>query len=110
VAGTDPQAPVLHLPAQRPVPLPAGVPEVAWRAGLDLNPLGAAGEDDVAGLSCLLWPGETGRGRTPRRALATARRWPPALHRGDLPADLPDLAARVPSGATLVVYHSAVLA
>ncbi len=83
---------------------------MAWRAGLDLNPLGAAGEDDVAGLSCLLWPGETGRGRTPRRALATARRWPPALHRGDLPADLPDLAARAPSGATLVVYHSAVLA
>jgi hypothetical protein len=33
-----------------------------------------------------------------------------ALHRGDLLTDLPRLAAQAPAGATLVIYHSAVLA
>jgi hypothetical protein len=32
------------------------------------------------------------------------------VHRGDLPCDLADLAAKAPREATLVVYHSAVLA
>jgi hypothetical protein len=32
------------------------------------------------------------------------------VHRGDLRTDLPALAAQAPAGATLVVYHSAVLA
>ena len=37
VTGTDPQAPVLTCEPRGPVPLPARVPDVAWRAGLDLN-------------------------------------------------------------------------
>jgi hypothetical protein len=41
--------------------------------------------------------------------VATARRDPPAVHRGDLLTDLPALASRAPPGATLVIYHSAVL-
>jgi hypothetical protein len=110
VTGTDPQAPVLRCRPGGPVPLPGRVPEVAWRAGLDLNPLDAADEDDAAWLSCLLWPGETGRAERLAGALATARRSPPALHRGDLLDDLPGLAGQAPPRATLVVYHSAVLA
>ena len=110
VTGADPQAPVLRCRPGGPVPLPSGVPEVAWRAGLDLNPLDAADEDDAAWLSCLLWPGETGRAERLAGALATARRSPPALHRGDLLDDLPGLAGQAPPRATLVVYHSAVLA
>ena len=110
VAGADPQAPVLHCRPDGPVPLPSRIPEVAWRAGLDLNPLDAAGDGDAAWLSCLLWPGETGRAERLAGALATARRSPPPLHRGDLLADLPGLAAHAPPHATLVVYHSAVLA
>jgi len=43
-------------------------------------------------------------------AVAAARRDPPPVHRGDLLTDLPALAAQAPAGATLVVYHSAVLA
>jgi hypothetical protein len=35
---------------------------------------------------------------------------PPAVHCGDLLEDLPGLAAQAPPRATLVVYHSAVLA
>ena len=43
-------------------------------------------------------------------AVASARRDPPAVHRGDLRTDLPAVAARAPADATLVIYHSAVLA
>ncbi len=43
-------------------------------------------------------------------AITAARRDPPVVHRGDLLTDLPALAAQAPAGATLVVYHSAVLA
>ena len=109
ITGTDPQAPVLHCKPSGPVPLPDRVPAVSWRAGLDLNPLDVASDADMRWLECLLWPGERGRRQRLVGAIATARRDPPAVHRGDLLTDLPALASRAPSGATLVIYHSAVL-
>jgi hypothetical protein len=109
ITGTDPQAPVLHCKPSGPVPLPDRVPAVSWRAGLDLNPLDVASDADMRWLDCLLWPGERGRRQRLMGAVATARREPPAVHRGDLLTDLPALASRAPSGATLVIYHSAVL-
>jgi len=110
VAGTEPQAPVLTCQPRGPVPLPARVPEVSWRAGLDLNPLDVTDTDDVRWLECLLWPGETGRRERLDAAIDMARRDPPRVHRGDLLTDLPALARQAPPGATLVIYHSAVLA
>ena len=109
ITGTDPEAPVLHCKPSGPVPLPDGVPAVSWRAGLDLSPLDVASDADMRWLDCLLWPGEQGRRQRLMGAVATARRDPPAVHRGDLLTDLPALASRAPSGATLVIYHSAVL-
>ena len=109
ITGTDPQAPVLHCKPSGPVPLPDRVPVVSWRAGLDLNPLDVASDADMRWLECLLWPGERGRRQRLVGAIATARRDPPAVHRGDLLTDLPALASQAPSGATLVIYHSAVL-
>jgi hypothetical protein len=110
IAGTDPDAPVLSCRALGPVPVPARVPDVAWRAGLDLNPLDVTESDDVRWLECLIWPGETGRRERLAAAIETARRDPPPLHRGDLLTDLAALAGQAPPAATLVVYHSAVLA
>ena len=109
VAGTDPRAPVLACQPRGPVPLPARVPEIAWRAGLDLNPLDVTSDEDVRWLQCLVWPGETGRQERLSAAIETARRDPPPLYRGDLLTDLPDLISRAPRDATVVVYHSAVL-
>lgn len=109
ITGTDPQAPVISCEPRGPVPLPDRVPDVRWRAGLDLNPLDVTSDDDVRWLRCLLWPGEPGRGQRLADAIATARRDPPAVHRGDLLTDLPALARQAPRGATLVIYHSAVL-
>lgn len=110
IVGQDPLAPTLRCEPRGPVPLPARVPEIAWRAGLDLNPLDVTSDDDVRWLSCLVWPGEGDRGQRLAAAIAAARRDPPVVHRGDLLTDLPPLAAQAPAGATLVVYHSAVLA
>jgi hypothetical protein len=110
IAGLDPQAPVLRCAPSGPVPLPAQLPVITWRAGLDLSPLDVTSDDDVRWLSCLVWPGEGDRAERLAAAVASARRDPPAVHRGDLLTDLPALAAQAPADATLVVYHSAVLA
>jgi hypothetical protein len=109
LAGSDPHAPILRCRTSGPVPLPARIPSIAWRAGLDLNPLDITSDDDVRWLSCLVWPGEGDRTQRLEAAIATARRDPPVVHRGDLLSDLPALAAQAPAGATLVVYHSSVL-
>lgn len=112
VQGIDPEAPTLrcHLSGPRRPPIPASVPLVAWRAGIDLNPLDVGSEADVAWLNCLLWPGEEGREELLAGAVATARRALPPLYRGDLLDDLEWVTRRAPHGATLVVFHSAVLA
>jgi hypothetical protein len=110
IAGCDPDAPTLRCAVRGPAPLPARVPDITWRAGLDLNPLDVTREDDVRWLSCLVWPGESDRQHRLAAAIASARRDPPPVHRGDLLTDLPALAAQAPAGATLVIYHSAVLA
>jgi hypothetical protein len=110
IAGSDPDAPVLRCAVRGPVPLPTRVPAIAWRAGLDLNPLDVTRDDDVRWLRCLVWPGEGDRQDRLASAIAAARRDPPPVYRGDLLTDLPALAAQAPAGATLVIFHSAVLA
>jgi hypothetical protein len=109
LAGLDPDAPVLRCEPHGPVPLPARIPAISWRAGLDLNPLDVTREDDVRWLSCLVWPGEGDRAQRLAAAIASARRDPPAVHRGDMLADLPALAAQAPADATLVIYHTSAL-
>jgi hypothetical protein len=109
LAGRDPDAPILRCEPRGPVPLPAAMPEIAWRAGLDLNPLDVTSEEDMRWLSCLVWPGEGDRAARLQAAIATARRDPPAVHRGDMLTGLPALAAQAPADATLVVFHTSVL-
>jgi hypothetical protein len=109
LAGLDAEAPVLRCAVSGPVPLPDRLPEITWRAGLDLNPLDVDSADDMRWLSCMVWPGEGDRMERLTGAIATARRDPPVIHRGDLVTDLPALAAQAPADATLVVYHTAVL-
>lgn len=95
-----------------PVPLPAHPPAVAWRAGVDLNPLDVTDPDDMRWLECLVWPGpaEADRLHRLRAAVRVARAAPPELVRGDLNAAVADLVACAPAGTTPVVLHSAVLA
>ncbi len=94
-------------PGARP---PQRIPEIAWRAGLDQNPLDVTDEDDVRWLRSLVWPGMQARLERLDSAITVARTAPPRVDRGDLVRDLPTLLAEVPDGATPVVLHSAVLA
>lgn len=110
-AGAAPGSyPVLGCAVTGPVPVPAELPPVVWRAGIDLNPLDVRDADDVAWLEALIWPEQEFRRERLRRAIAIARAEPPLLVAGDLNDRLPELAAQAPPEATLVVFHSAVMA
>jgi hypothetical protein len=106
--GVEPPVFVCRANARTPLP-PRGL-DVAWRAGLDLEPVDLGDPDDVAWLEALVWPGEGDRLALLRAALAVARADPPRMVAGDLRHDLRALAAEAPRDATLVVFHTAVLA
>lgn len=101
---------VLACSTAGPVPLPASVPDVLWRAGLDLNPLDVSDDEDVRWLEALIWPEETERFAVLRAAVDIARADPALVHPGDLTRDLAALAGAAPPEGTLVIFHSAVLA
>jgi hypothetical protein len=100
---------LLNAATTGPVPLPSHPPEVAWRAGLDLNPLRVGDPDDVRWLHTLVWPEQHERRRRLDAAIAIARADPPVLVGGDAVADLEALVARAPAGVPLVVVSPAVL-
>jgi len=110
-AGAAPGSyPVLRCATAGPVPLPARLPAVAWRAGIDLNPLDIRDPEDVAWLEALIWPEQDFRRDRLRQAIAVARADPPLLVAGDLNEQLVSLAAQAPSETAVVVFHSAVMA
>lgn len=92
------------------VPVPAELPRVVWRAGIDLHPLDVGRDGDLAWLTACIWPEHDERRRRLVAAAAIARADPPHLVAGDLLDGLPALLAEAPAGATKVVFHSAVLA
>lgn len=87
------------------------LPEVVWRAGIDLQPLDARDAADRAWLQGLVWPEETERAVRIAAALDVVAADPPLLVAGDA-ADV-DLVRRVaeeaPRDATLVVTTPGVL-
>ena len=91
------------------VPMPHAVPQIAWRCGLDRNPLDVGDPDTVSWLTALVWPGETDREERLRAALDLAASDPPRVVRGDIRDGLTSLAKGAPHDATLVVFHSAVM-
>ena len=103
---------VLECATSGGVPIPERVPEVVWRAGIDVNPLDPADEGDVGWLAALVWPGEGERERVARlrAAASVAAREPAWMVAGDLLEELPGVVERVPAGVRPVVLHSAMLA
>lgn len=79
------------------------MPQVTWRAGIDLDPLDARDERDRAWLESLVWPGETQRAQRITAALDIVRSDPPIMVRGDAREQLSALAASAPAAATLVI-------
>jgi hypothetical protein len=92
-------------------PVPDGVPQVAARIGIDLEPLDPGDAEDAAWLRALIWPGPHAAERLHRLAAASqvAAREPARILRGDLVERLPEALDLVPEGSTAVVLHTAVL-
>jgi hypothetical protein len=103
-------APIFHCVAAGTTPLPDALPQVVWRLGLDLNPLDLFSDDQVEWLKSLIWPGQEDRVEKLLAAINVARSDPPRVIKGNLLTDLELLVATAPEGATLVVFHTAVLA
>ena len=102
-------APIFQCIASATTPLPVALPKVAWRYGVDLNPLDVHSPGEMAWLEMLVWPDQERRARCLRAAIDIARADPPKVRWGDLLADLSAVAAQSPKGMQLVVFHSAVL-
>jgi len=104
-----PPPPVFPCRANDATPLPDELPRVAWRAGVDLDPVDLRDPEAAAWLETLVWPGDEPRAERLRAAIRLVRDRPPTVVRGDLVAGLRSVAADAPGDATLVVFHSAVL-
>jgi hypothetical protein len=86
------------------------MPEIVWRAGIDLAPLDARDPRDRAWLQGLVWPGETGREGRIAAALDIAAADPAPMVSGDALDVIGDVAASAPQDATLVITTPGVLA
>jgi len=91
------------------MPVPAALPQIVWRAGIDLAPLDVRSEADSRWLETLIWPEQHDRLQRIRAAADIVRADPPLLVAGDAADALAGLAAQAPPGATLVVVSSGVL-
>lgn len=85
------------------------MPQIVWRAGIDLDPLDARDPSDRAWLRGLVWPGESGREERIAAALDIVAADPPKMVRGDAGAQVAAVAASAPRDATLVITTPGVL-
>ena len=106
----DSGRPTLHCRVAGTPPLPQVAPTVAWRGGIDLNPLDVLDDEAMAWLTTLVWPEQEDRRHRLAAAIEVARRDPPTLVRGDLVEELPALVERAAAHGPVVVFHSAVIA
>jgi hypothetical protein len=91
-------------------PIPAGMPPVAARVGLDLHPIHATDPEAVRWLRALVWPEHPARAARFEQVLALAQHEPPPLIAGDALTVLPHAVAEAPADAALCVFHTATLA
>jgi hypothetical protein len=112
-AAGDPRSSIRFACALRGAVLPpiqAGIPPVAARVGVDLNPVQAADPQATLWLRALVWPEHPARAALLQQVLALARDNPPPLIAGDALEVLPQTVADTPTDAALCVFHTATLA
>jgi hypothetical protein len=102
--------PYLGCRVRGAAPLPERLPEVAFRAGVDVHPLDVRDADAMAWLRQLIWPEQEDRATRLAHAVDVARADPPRLERGDLLEELPRWVEEAGRHGTVVVFHSAVIA
>ncbi len=87
-------------------PFPSRLPDVAFRVGIDLNPVDAGDADAVLWLRALIWPEHHERVSRLNQALDIARAQRPKVLAGDALSLLPEVATRAAAETTLCVFHS----
>jgi hypothetical protein len=96
-------------PYRAPIARPA--PHIAWRAGLDLNPLDANDPADQAWLTALVWPDHPERLERLRTATRIAARCErPRFYTGDAAEQLPAAITDAPAEHAVCLMHTAFLA
>jgi hypothetical protein len=90
-------------------PVPAALPKIAWRRGLDLHPVDVHDNDAIRWLQACVWADHRERRHRLEAALGVARTLPRPVKPGDLVDDLPAVLAEAPADPQLVVFHSAAL-
>lgn len=95
-----------------PITVPAGLPPIQWRLGVDLNPLDPNRADDAQWLRTLIWPGQTHRLTRLDHAIEAARHDPVLVLRHDItdPEAIDEVLRLVPRDYLPVIVHGAVLA
>ncbi len=87
---------------------PDRLPDIVYRAGVDLSPIDVRAAD-LGWLQTLIWPEHDQRVARLHAAAAIAGAEPVDLVKGDLVEMLPALVQAAPAGASVVVFHTAVL-
>ncbi|MGZ4205096.1 MAG: DUF2332 domain-containing protein [Actinomycetota bacterium] len=106
----DPAARVRLAPEVRGTsPVPAAMPAVASRVGIDLQPVDVRDDDQIAWLRACIWPEHAERMELFTNAVAAAREDPPHIIRGDVLDALPEAVAGAPAAASVCVFHTATL-
>ncbi len=99
----------LETETRGPVPVPKALPTIAWRAGIDLDPLDVRDPDAARWLETLVWPGQHERVARIRAAIALVREDPPELVRDNAIEAIDALAAAAPPDTELVIVTSVML-
>lgn len=90
-------------------PIPARMPAVGLRRGLDLNPIDVRDEEAALWLRALVWPEHFERAARLQQAIDLVQQHSPDLLAGDALETLPDALAPIPHDQALCVYHSFVI-
>jgi hypothetical protein len=91
------------------VPPTGPSPQIASRAGLELNPVDLSDEDDRDWLRALMWPDQIARARRLDKAIALFAQEHPGIRNGDALALLPEAMAEAPPDAAICIYHTVVV-
>ena len=85
--------------------IPRELPEVAFRRGVDLNPVDLSDDEEYLWMMALVWPDHPDRAALLRAARRIWLSNPPRVERGDALDVLPRILGEVPREAALCVFH-----
>lgn len=87
-------------------PLPAKLPAVSRRFGIDLRPINVLDPDAALWLRAFVWPENRDRAANLSHAIEVARAYPPPLIAGDVLDLLPRVISTAPPDTALCIYHT----